>query len=128
MANWPQQNVLQAPRNFSENMINMTQPAAQTSANEFQAAAREPAQMGLEISSSSSSAPLTLTTYHPQCVAQSLVNPTAGNETREALLLKKENLLAILNEVSNISRDSLQMVVQDLLIMDHNSKKMFLPG
>ncbi len=127
MTNWPQQNVLQAPRNFSENMINMTQPAAQTSPIEFQAAAREPAQMGLEISSSSS-APLTLITYHPQCVAQSLVNTTAGNETREALLLKKENLLAILNEVSNISRDSLQMVVQDLLIMDHKSKKMFLPG
>ncbi|CAK9212279.1 unnamed protein product [Sphagnum troendelagicum] len=43
MTNWPQQNVLQGPRNFSENMIR--------------------------------------------------------NETREALLLKKENLLAILNEV-----------------------------
>ncbi|CAK9265975.1 unnamed protein product [Sphagnum jensenii] len=55
--------------------------------------------MGLEISSSSSSAPLTPITYHPQCVAQNLVNTTAGNETREALLLKKENLLAILNEV-----------------------------
>jgi hypothetical protein len=108
-------------------MINVTQPAAQTSAIEFQAAAREPAQMGLEISSSSS-APLTPITYHPQCVAQNLVNTTAGNETREALLLKKENLLAILNEVSNISRDSLQMVVQYLLIMDRNSQKMFLPG
>jgi hypothetical protein len=127
MTNWPQQNVLQAPRNFSENMIDMTQPAAQTSAIEFQAAAREPAQMGQEIPSSSS-APLTLITYHPQCVAQNLVNTTAGNETREVLLLKKENLLDILNEVSNISRDPLQMVVQDLLIMDHNSKKMFLPG
>ncbi|CAM6015782.1 unnamed protein product [Sphagnum balticum] len=59
----------------------------------------EVCRMGLEMSSSSSSAPLTLITYHPQCVAQSLVNTTAGNETREALLLKKENLLAILNEV-----------------------------
>jgi len=90
---------MQAPRNYYS--ANIVVPDAGQAAPVVELASQEPAQMGQGISSPQ----VPLTSYHAQYITQSLVD-AARKENRETLLLKKADLMIILNEVRATSSSS----------------------
>lgn len=90
---------MQAPRNYYS--ANISVPAAGQAAPVVELASQEPAQMCQGISSPQ----VPLISYHAQYITQSPVD-AARKENRETLLLKKDDLMMILNEVRATSSSS----------------------